>query len=507
MSDVTIDAATIEILGAGAHPKQVELERILVGLARAGGLKGVVSKPARYSATTIQNFSDCQRKFFWPTLAGLEQGASKSMQFGTKLHAMQERYLLTGEQPPQHNVEGKLASIGLQCLPKPQSLGLYVEQKFDAQFDGVPVVITGTRDFGVDPVDTSATTFLLGDHKTARSKRWPKTKEWLQGNIQANLYAYTKWAELYAAGFTQLTTVDKQWVYYFKEEKMVEKLRVVDSLEHVAQQFDNVIKPAVITMAKMAAEAPRLEDIPLPSDRSVCDSYGGCPHRARCFGFGQRESNMGVLAGRFSQAAILEKAQAATTAGAGGAINPPKAPQVPAALQAAPAIPQTEQAADVQADVQADVPAEAKPKRQRKAAAKPAGAEQLVADVAAQVDAAFAPAAEQPTRRGMSKMTPGSNAAHDFWLFIGCGPEKGFEVPTMLVEEVIGSAQAKAAERMGAGHYREGQSYGVLEAAFATWLEENPLQGAIIVDPNSIVTRDVIGLLRAHATMVFGRRQ
>lgn len=539
----------VELLTGRKHPHQTELERALVALAREGQLFGVNKKPARYSATTIQWFVDCQRKFYWPTVAGLEDPPSPAQAFGTALHALQEKYLLTGELPPRHTPEGILASIGLPLLPKPGTPGLYVEEPFEAQFDGIPVVITGTRDFGVDPQDVGAPGFLLGDHKTARSKRYPKTKEWLRGNIQSNLYAYTKWAELYARGFTSLKLVDKQWAYYYKEEREAEKVRAVDSLEHVAQQFDDVIKPAVIKMATMAAEAPRISDVPLPEDRSVCDSYGGCPHRARCFGFGNRENAMGVMAGRFTQQAIQQKAQqiaqpaaqAAPAQGAGPAINPPPAPRTAPKVVAKPAAPppppppaeeerfvdeaglpcdaqgnplvnadgercdwdgnpiEVEGATEVPAAQEATAPIEApaeKPKRTRKPKAETTAA---------------APAQEETREARMptgSRTAPGYNPKHDFWLFVGARPAKGFDAPTAYVEEILGAAQAKAAASIGSDHYRAGSNnYGVLEAAFATWLEENALAGAVIVDPSSIVARDVIGLLRAHAAVVVERFQ
>lgn len=548
-----LSVADIEALTGRKHPKQIELERALVNLAREGQLAGINLKPARYSATTIQWFVDCERKFFWPSLAGLEDPPSPQQEFGTKLHSLQEKYLLTGELPPRHTPEGILASIGLPLLPKPGTPGLYVEEPFEATFDGIPVTITGTKDFGVDPQDVSAVGFLLGDHKTARSKRYPKTKEWLRGNVQANLYAYTKWAQLYAQGFTKLNIVDKQWVYYYKEEREAEKVRAVDSLEHVAQQFDGVIKPAVIKMARLVREAPRLSDVPLPEDRTVCDSYGGCPHRARCFGFGNRENVMGVVAGRFSQQAIQQKAQqiaqpAAQTVpatGAGPAINPPPAPKAAPKVVTKPATPppppppaeeerfvdeaglpcdaqgnplfnadgercdwdgnalEVEGATDVPPQQEATAPIEApateKPKRTRKPKAETTAT------------APAAPAQDETSDARLpkgSRTAPGYNPKHDFWLFVGSRPAKGFDAPTAYVEEILGVAQAKAAAAIGSDHYRAGSNnYGVLEAAFATWLEENALAGAVILDPASIVSRDVIGLLRAHATVVIERFQ
>ncbi len=488
----SINASMIAALAQGQHPA---IERALVQRARAGELAGVVSKPARYSATSIQWFVDCERLFFWPTLAGLESPPSTAQKFGTKLHAYQERYLKTGDLPPRDSPEGVLANIGLPLLPNPKTPGLYVEEPFEVLFEGLPVAITGTKDFGVDPQDPSAVSFLLGDHKTAGSMnpKYKKTKAWLHGNVQSNLYAYTKWAELLAKGYDKLTIVDKQWIYYFKAEKQAERLRSVDSLDDVAANFENVIKPAILGMARMVREMPRVGDVATPSDKSVCDAYGGCPHRARCFGMGQLETNMGALAGRFTKDAI--NAKAAALPGAGVAINPPKPKPLTLKVieeEVGPPLDDVETAETPQEETVAPA------KRGR----KPKGAEQLVKDTAAAVDKAFAP--RVPTD---SKRTPGGNPAHDFWLFCDCDPTFGFDAPVLLIEKIVGAAQADAAVSTGGAHYRGANSYGALEASFAAWLESNALVGAVKVDSRSIVARDVVGLLRAHASMVVEGRQ
>ncbi|MCC6811361.1 MAG: PD-(D/E)XK nuclease family protein, partial [Deltaproteobacteria bacterium] len=102
-------------------------EKDLVVLARAGQLKGVVKKPPRISATTIQNFADCERRFYWAALAGLDTPPSESMKFGTKLHVHQERWLKHGT-PQGDDAPGKLASLGAMLLPRPKAPGLAVEE-------------------------------------------------------------------------------------------------------------------------------------------------------------------------------------------------------------------------------------------------------------------------------------------------------------------------------------------------------------------------------------------
>ncbi len=532
-----LDKAAIDLLARGAHPQQAELERELVMRARAGDTKGMVAKPARYSATTIQWWMDCERLFYWPTIAGLESPPSPAQEFGTKLHKFQEDYLNGKGLPPRTSPEGHLANIGLPLLPRPGAPGLYVEEPFEMQFDGLPVAITGTKDFGVDPVELDAKGFLLGDHKTAstanpRNPKWKKDKAWLHGNVQSNLYAFTKWADLHARGFTSLTLVDKQWIYYFKAEKQAEKLRVVDSLDHVGEQFETVIKPAVIGMARMVREMPRIGDVALPKDPDTCNSYGGCVHRARCFGFGMQspamgpgaskfskaniqraslsvveesginnshpagatkeEKNMGMLAGKFTKAAITAKAVGAS--GAGTAINPPKPKAAPVQL-----VQETVEEEDLGEDQTAlseeIVEQEEAPAPKAKKTAKPKGAEKLVEETAAKLDKAFAKSAR----------TPGSNPDHNYWLLSGgVQVTKGATATPIPVDDLLGTAQAIAMTMTEKEHYRmEFGGHALLETAFTKWMEENAIVGVISVpaqlSPGAV---NVIGLLRAHASLV-----
>lgn len=488
MNALAINAEMVEALVLGKHPK---LEQELVQIARRGELKGIVTKPPRYSATTIQWFADCERKFYWPAVAGLDSPGSPAQGFGTRLHKIQENYLNNNELPPRTTAEGMLASIGLPLLPKHGTPGLYVEQPFEMIFEGLPVAITGTRDFGVDPIEKDAKGFLLGDHKTARSMNpmWRKTKAWLRDNIQANLYAFTKHAELHALGFTDLKVVDKQWIYYYKDEKQADKLRQVDTLDHVGEQFETVIRPLVAKMAAMVEAAPKISDVALPADRSVCDAYGGCPHRARCFGMGQRENeNMGVLAGKFTKQAIVERV---TTTGAGTAVNPP-----PPKPQAAPIVVPAELAAPTVV-VPAEAPeaslAEEKPKRGRPKGQKPEE-RPAEAEAAAQVERVFA----------VSPRTPGYNPEHSYWLIYGARPTRGFAAAVIDVDQIVGVAQANATAASGKEHFRlEYGGHALLEAAFASFMEEAPLVGAICVPAEmSSAAKDVIGLLRAHAALV-----
>ncbi len=209
---------------------------------------------------------------------------------------------------------------------------------------------------------------------------------------------------------------------------------------------------------------------------------------------------MGVLAGGFTKSNIANKA--AAIRGAGTAVKPPKPRAVPPPQEEEEQV-QEEQQEEEQAEEQTPPPKAAKKQAAVKKSA-PVQEDQEEQQVQEEQEAP----APRATRKGASRTSPGFNSKHDFWLFVGCMPAKGFEADLVAIEEIVGTAQANAAKSLGADHYRQGNSYGVLEAAFATWMEENAVQGAVFVaDPTTLAARDVIGLLRAHASVVIGRVQ
>lgn len=217
---------------------------------------------------------------------------------------------------------------------------------------------------------------------------------------------------------------------------------------------------------------------------------------------------MGAVAGKFSKQAIGAKVQV----GAGSAINPPKPKPVPPKKAAPPPVEEEEteevldegeeEATDEQTEEEEEEVAAAPPPRKP----APAPAKKPKPAPVETEEEEEAPASRKPGRAG--RVTPGYNAEHNFWLFVGCGPTRGFDGQAVDVEQIIGAAQQDGASRNGKDHYREGSSYGLLEACFAKWLEENALVGLIVVsDPTTLAARDVIGLLRAHAATVIDARR
>ncbi len=190
--------------------------------------------------------------------------------------------------------------------------------------------------------------------------------------------------------------------------------------------------------------------------------------------------------------------------GAGSAINPPKPkPMAPPKKLAPPPEVEEEEEEQVEETEEQEVAEETEEEAPPPPKAKPKAAPKTKLTSSDDEDA---PTPRKPGAAG--RTTPGYNPEHNFWLFVGCAPTRGFDGAAVDIEQIIGAAQQDGAARNGKDHYREGSSYGLLEACFAKWLEENPLVGLIVVsDSTTLAARDVIGLLRAHAATVIDARR
>ena len=83
----------------------------------------------RLSASQIETFSNCPRKWAWRYLEGVEDEPNKSAELGRAIHAELEKYL-RGESIDFTSETGYIAASGLEHLPKPGTPGLLIEEEF-----------------------------------------------------------------------------------------------------------------------------------------------------------------------------------------------------------------------------------------------------------------------------------------------------------------------------------------------------------------------------------------
>ena len=217
----------------------------------------------RLSASQIQTFADCQRKWAWRYVEGVEDAPNKSAELGKAVHAELEKYLRGGDIDFTSEI-GYIAASGLEHLPKPGTPDLIVEEEF--HFEGP----SGHTYLGYKDLEEPGT---ITDHKTTSDLKWAKTPEDLQTDIQATLYAVD-----YFRKHSEEKSVQLRWVYYQTRntKKSTVTLLTVDQRE----TWNKFL--AIEQIAGRMHEASKLRALDLPANINHCSAYGGCPHQGRC---------------------------------------------------------------------------------------------------------------------------------------------------------------------------------------------------------------------------------
>ncbi len=320
--------------------------------------------PYFFSASQVETFMSCPRKWGWKYIARIAPTQANSAQVGDAGHKELETHLGGGAidfTKVIHGVRiGDVIAPGLGLLPAPCAAGMRIETSFNFPSNRGPWTWTGRKDIECDdgavfPVvegqpDVPAGCPVVSDHKTTSDLKWAKTPDALEWDVQANLYAYEllhfgackvhedcKADEgLARACFAakQPHAVDLVWTYYqtrgAKKSKRVH-LRVLR--EHADEAFAR-IETIAKDMAKHHDQAACEFDKgayvqSMPPNPTQCDAYGGCPYQGECqLTITERFSaSMSNDSGFFSNLANVAAAQDA-------AAPAPQQPAVPETLPA-----------------------------------------------------------------------------------------------------------------------------------------------------------------------------
>lgn len=224
----------------------------------------------RLSASQIETFTNCRRKWAWRYLDGVEESPSKAAELGRAVHAELEKYLSGGDVDFTTEI-GYIAASGLEHLPKPGTPGLLIEQEF--HFEGP----SGHTYLGYKDLEEPG---IVTDHKTAGDLKWQKTADELRKDIQATLYAVD-----YFRKHPEEPHVGLRWVYYQTKntrKSAVTHIRVSQpetwqrflEIEQIAEQMHEV--------SQDKPDGTPVRALDLPANINHCSAYGGCPHQGRC---------------------------------------------------------------------------------------------------------------------------------------------------------------------------------------------------------------------------------
>ncbi len=290
-----------------------------------------------FSASQIDTFLDCRRKWAWDKIARIPRPSNSGAVVGDRVHHQLEDYL---DGKPLDFAErvngvkiGDVCASGVHLLPAPCAPasgpetkqqrvdrharhGMVIEGEFfwkakDTNFvylgrKDLEVVDSGTipglaEEFGL-PVDAEGRTGVpaIVDHKSTSSFGWAKTSDDLEWDVQANLYAFD-------LIFTRRSDfADLDWTYYatkgakaskrvhrrVSREQAVEKFGLIQlvakdmaTIRNRRPRFDNAPRDGIEGPPDMGREwhatnAAFVEGI-TPNGRA-CEKYGGCAYRHMC---------------------------------------------------------------------------------------------------------------------------------------------------------------------------------------------------------------------------------
>ncbi len=219
------------------------------------------------SATSM--FQQCQHKWGLYAIEKQPRVEKKSQAIGLEAHASLEAWLLHREVPRWRRL---LDSGALEHFPLPQSEGLQVEQVFAFAFSPYDDLDTVVVYWGFKDAEQGNTVF---DLKSTSDLLWAKTREELERDPQANIYAADNLLQ------TGEDSAVCRWVYCTTRGKIDSDPREVClSAEHVIEVLSDLHDTALSMTCIRKDKTLRADD--LPKNESACGDYGGCDYLSLC---------------------------------------------------------------------------------------------------------------------------------------------------------------------------------------------------------------------------------
>lgn len=231
------------------------------------------------SATQVQLFRDCQRKWAFRYLRKLSTPQHPSAALGTEVDDTQLQPLLRDGRPLDLTRDsGYIALSGLEYLPS--GAGHEVQKHFvlPSPASGGAFAFQGYIDLWLP--DASAMPGLapgapcVCDFKTTSDLKWAKSEKALETDVQGQLYATAALVE------TKAPYVNLAWVYFqTRGPRRARRVHLRVYPDHALEQFKAIEATALEMWAARQADADPLSLTPTPE---MCWAYGGCPYRDKC---------------------------------------------------------------------------------------------------------------------------------------------------------------------------------------------------------------------------------
>ena len=271
------------------------------------------SKKLSVSASKIETFRLCNRKWWLQNVRRLEVPQTTSQTFGNVVHDVAERFLKAddlgrdefgqpvnlypdGWETPRSRFDGaergrvtphegaqikRLVNAAIEGGILERRKDRHVEREFDepiARVGDITVYIKGFIDVWYP--DT------IEDHKTAKKRTYFKSKDKLRQNPQMLIYAMMGILMLSKEGRPIPPFITLRHNQYSKDPKdpVVRKTEVPVSIEEIQSHWGRVLQDVgvMVNLRQNVENWHQIADP--PTGDQACNAYGGCPFRGICSG-------------------------------------------------------------------------------------------------------------------------------------------------------------------------------------------------------------------------------
>jgi hypothetical protein len=294
--------------------------------------------PMNTSATQIETYRDCNRKWYFNKIMRLPRPSSPSADRGIAGHEAIEKDALvvmqTKEPPPvEDSPFVRYVEVARRYGPQPgEPAGIEMEFSMPTA-PGLPPLI-GKIDvfrYNIDPI-------TIVDWKFISDARYAKTETELYDDLQTNIYTERTYQTIEARkeqfGVEVPDSIHTGLVYFVvgKDPSKVPKKgpkHLPVFVDLTRKNTARVWSDAIVTIGEMKITADFTSKDDVPPNPLSCTKYGGCPYRAQCglptfSGFSNpRPSGKGVVDVSFYQDMVNKGLAPANGHGAGVPVPQP----------------------------------------------------------------------------------------------------------------------------------------------------------------------------------------
>jgi hypothetical protein len=226
---------------------------------------------SRWSASQVDTYNTCNRKWWFNKILGIETPPHPSAVIGTEVHAQLEAYL--EEKAPADSL-GPIARTALPFAPKPGTV--YIEQSIEE----LGLVAGGLPALGyIDVLDLTGDIPQVLDWKTTSNFRYAKTEDELLRNVQMSVYARATLAMCDRLDVPEPTNVRVTHVAMLtKAPHEARRTSALMPRQTIHENWSSIERTVLSMRETATCETP---DKVTPT-KSACSAYGGCPFLDRC---------------------------------------------------------------------------------------------------------------------------------------------------------------------------------------------------------------------------------